>query len=530
MLPYPFAAVVGHDDLALALLLNSVEPAIGGVLVRGEKGTAKSTMVRALGRVLPDEPVVRGCRFRCDPVRPDPGCPDGPHEPDGPADNLPASLVELPVGAGEDRVVGSLDIERILVEGVKAFEPGLLARAHRGLLYVDEVNLLHDHLVDTLLDAAAMGRVHVERDGVSVSHQARFVLVGTMNPEEGELRPQLLDRFGLSVEVAASRDPQIRAEVVRRRLAYAAAGGAGAGGAGAAAAGARGARGARAPPALPSVQLSDAVLSMIASVCATFEVDGMRADLVIARAACAHAAWEGRSSVTAEDVRAAARLALPHRRRRDPFDSPGLDEEQLDSALDEAAGAPLDDTHGDAHDDASHDDGPPDEDPPGGSPPGGGGPPPDSPPDGTSGAGEPEQPGSPEEPADEVSDEGPDEPTGGPGGDPSPRTGGGPSGQGRPAGSGNPYRTRLLTVSGRGQGAAGRRSAARTAPRRLPAHRRAGHAHRGRATPASARATRAGAVSAGARPPPPRARGTRVQPGGVLRRRVRVDGGAGADA
>src|SRR5215207_6463246 len=208
------------DDMRLALLLNAVSPAIGGVLVRGEKGTAKSTAVRALAAVLPPVDVVAGCRFSCDPRAADPGCPDGPHDAAAPAVRRPASLRELPVGATEDRLVGSLDIEKALTEGVKSFEPGLLAGAHRGVLYVDEVNLLHDHLVDLLLDAAALGTSYVEREGVSVRHAARFLLVGTMNPEEGELRPQLLDRFGLTVEVTAPREPEERAEVVRRRLAY----------------------------------------------------------------------------------------------------------------------------------------------------------------------------------------------------------------------------------------------------------------------------------------------------------------------
>src|SRR5439155_11861644 len=198
--PYPFTAVVGMDELRLALLLTAVSPAIGGVLVRGEKGTAKSTAVRALAEILPHVRVVRGCRFACDPDAPDRDCPDGPHSAhDVAADDRRAVLVELPVGATEDRVVGTLDIQRALADGVKAYEPGLLAAAHRGVLYVDEVNLPPDHLVDLLLDAAAMGRAYVERDGVSVRHAARFLLVGTMNPEEGELRPQLLDRFGLAV-------------------------------------------------------------------------------------------------------------------------------------------------------------------------------------------------------------------------------------------------------------------------------------------------------------------------------------------
>ena len=184
MTHYPFAAIVGADDLALALILTTVSPDVGGVLVRGEKGTAKSTMVRALADILPTQAVVEGCRFACDPSAPDPSCPDGPHPATTPAAMRPARLVELPVGATEDRVTGSLDLGKALGAGETAFEPGLLAAAHRGLLYVDEVNLLHDHLVDLLLDAAAMGRNTVERDGVSVTHAARLVLVGTMNPEE----------------------------------------------------------------------------------------------------------------------------------------------------------------------------------------------------------------------------------------------------------------------------------------------------------------------------------------------------------
>ena len=216
---YPFSAVVGSDDMALALVLSTVSPEVGGVLVRGEKGTAKTTTVRALARVLPAVAVVPGCRFSCDPADPDPGCPDGPH-PDATGETRPARLVELPVGATEDRVIGSLDLQQALGAGRVTYEPGLLAAAHRGLLYVDEVNLLHDHLVDLLLDAAATGRSTVEREGVSIAHASRMVLIGTMNPEEGELRPQLLDRFGLTAEVAAPRDPALRAEVVRRRMAF----------------------------------------------------------------------------------------------------------------------------------------------------------------------------------------------------------------------------------------------------------------------------------------------------------------------
>src|SRR4051794_35840564 len=333
---YPFTAVVGLDDLRLALVLSAVSPSVGGVLVRGEKGTAKSTMVRGLAALLPPVTVLDGCRFSCDPAGPDPLCPDGPHHVGAAASERPARLVELPVGATEDRVLGSLHLERALAHGVTAYEPGLLAAAHRGLLYVDEVNLLGDHLVDVLLDAAAMGRSTVEREGVSASHAARFVLVGTMNPEEGELRPQLLDRFGLTVEVAASRDPAVRVEVVRRRLAYEA------DPEGFAARWANdedelARRIARAQALLPEVLLPDAALRQVAEVCASFGVDGMRADLVTARAALAHAAWNGRRVVETEDVRAAARLALPHRARRDPFDAPGLDEDRLQQALDAAA-------------------------------------------------------------------------------------------------------------------------------------------------------------------------------------------------
>jgi magnesium chelatase subunit D len=343
MAGFPFSAVVGMDDLRLALALNAVSPAIGGVLVRGEKGTAKSTMVRALATVLPAVDVVAGCRFSCDPAAPDPGCSDGPHEPGGPSLTRPARLVELPVGATEDRLVGALDIERALTEGVKAYEPGLLAAAHRGVLYVDEVNLLHDHLVDLLLDAAALGTCYVEREGVSVRHPARFVLVGTMNPEEGELRPQLLDRFGLTVEAGAPRDAAQRAEAVRRRLAYDETPAAFCA-AWADAENRLARRIAVARRRLPGVELPGAALQQVSSVCAAFGVEGLRADLVTARTAIAHAAWEGRAEVTAADIRAAARLALPHRRRRQPFDAPGIPEDELDQALaDAAAGRDPDD-------------------------------------------------------------------------------------------------------------------------------------------------------------------------------------------
>jgi magnesium chelatase subunit D len=306
---FPFSAVVGQEQLQLALILCAVHPGIGGVLVRGEKGTAKSTVVRALAQLLP--PVVDETGAR------------------------PAKLVELPVGATEDRVVGSLDLERVLRDGEQAFRPGLLAAAHHGVLYVDEVNLLHDHLVDVLLDAAAMGRVHIERDGVSHSHPARFVLVGTMNPEEGELRPQLLDRFGLTVDVVASRDVDVRMAVVRRRLDYEADP---AGFASRYVASDRevAERILTARDRVAQVVLDNVELRRIAALCASFDVDGMRADLVVARTATAHAAWRGADAVSEEDVRVAAELALPHRRRRDPFDEPGISAEQLDDAMRDA--------------------------------------------------------------------------------------------------------------------------------------------------------------------------------------------------
>ncbi|MCX5408108.1 putative cobaltochelatase [Streptomyces sp. NBC_00335] len=444
--PYPFTALVGQTDLRLALLLNAVSPAVGGVLVRGEKGTAKSTAVRALSTLLPQVDVVPGCRFSCAPTAADPACPDGPHEP-GPAAARPARMVELPVGASEDRLVGALDIERALSEGVKAFEPGLLADAHRGILYVDEVNLLHDHLIDLLLDAAAMGASYVEREGVSVRHAARFLLVGTMNPEEGELRPQLLDRFGLTVEVAASREPLQRVEVVRRRLAYEddPAGFAG-----------RWsgdeqevrARVVAARALLPKVRLGDTSLLQIAATCAGFEVDGMRADIVMARTSTALAAWAGRTEVRKEDVRQAALLALPHRRRRNPFDAPGLDEEMLDRILDgfpdeEPDPEPEPEPEGPGE-------GPQDDGPDGGGPDGGGGVPP--------------QGSGPDAPETEAEPEAPAEPEQRPETQPSAQEteAAGPAEQ-APVRAAEPFRTKMLSVPGLGEGASGRRSRARTA-------------------------------------------------------------------
>jgi magnesium chelatase subunit D len=407
---YPFPAVVGGDpdapggldDMALALVLSVIDPGIGGVLVRGEKGTAKSTLVRALTQILPPIDVIAGDRFSTDPAQSNPTSPDGTFGPDAPVETRPVRLVELPVGATEDRVAGSIDLKQALGQGAVHFEPGLLANAHRGILYVDEVNLLHDHLVDLLLDAAAMGTVTVERDGMSVTHAAKFVLVGTMNPEEGELRPQLLDRFGLTVEVAAPRDPAQRAEVVRRRLQFDADPQAFRDKYANAEERLRN-RIQHAQSILNSIELTDAALLTIAEVCSAAGVDGMRADIVMARAAAAHAAWHDREHPNIDDLRAAAKLALPHRRRRNPFDAPGLDDEELDELLPPA-----------------NDQGPdPDTDP--------------------------------------------DDPGGGHDA-PEPQSSGGQrsSTSAPPVGAGEPYKTKLFTVRGVGDGHAGRRSRART--------------------------------------------------------------------
>ena len=330
---YPFSALVGQEDLKLALLLNAVSPEVGGVLVRGEKGTAKSTAVRALAKLLPSIKVVAGCPYSCDPASANPDCPAGPHPEDAPAEERPVRLVELPVGASTDRLAGTLDIEKALAEGRKAFEPGLLAAAHRGILYVDEVNLLSDHLVDLLLDVAAMGVNHVEREGVSVRHPSKFILVGTMNPEEGELRPQLLDRFGITVEVAGSPDPSQRAEVVRRRLHHEAdPGDFGRKWSAADNELARHIEAAR--QRLPEARIPEDILYKIAALCAELGVDGLRGDIVTAKAALALAAWHARDEVAVDDVRRAALLALSHRRRRGPFDEqPGIDPEELAKAL-----------------------------------------------------------------------------------------------------------------------------------------------------------------------------------------------------
>jgi magnesium chelatase subunit D len=335
---FPFSAIVGQEQLKTALLLSAVDPTLGGVLIRGDKGTAKSTAARALADVLPPIERINGCAFNCAP-----GAACGHCEictdPEAIAQTGAVPFVTLPLGATEDRVLGTLDLERALKGAKRAFQPGLLAAAHRGILYIDEVNLLPDHLVDVLLDAAAMGVNSVQREGLSVSHPARFTLIGTMNLEEGDLRPQLLDRFGLMVEVTTPRQKSQRAEVVRRRIRF------------------------EADPAsfcaewtqeqdalrqqlvtaqqlLLQVTLSDELLDLISYVCCEFEVASLRADIVMHKASRALAALAGRTQVTPDDVRRAVELALPHRRRRKPFEQPGLDNERLDEVMQQMQSPP----------------------------------------------------------------------------------------------------------------------------------------------------------------------------------------------
>ncbi len=371
--PYPLAAIVGQEALIEALLINAVAPDVGGVLVRGERGTAKSTAVRGLAPLLPPVAAAQGHAFAFAPGE---LAPDGPVPANAATALRPAPLVELPLGATLDRLVGALDLGRALA-GEQAFEAGLLARAHRGILYVDEVNLLPDHLVDALLDAAASGVAQVEREAVSASHAARFLLVGTMNVEEGELRPQLLDRFGLGVEVRTPQDPSERAEIVRRRLAFE-----------------------RDPDAfaadwasrdrelaeriagarerVEAVRLPERELMRITTACAQLGVDGVRGDIVSARAAQALAALDGDAEVTAEHVRRAAALALAHRRRRDPLEAGDPDDRQLERALE-----------------LEPDDEPPDDRPPGPAPPDRTPPPPAGGAEATDGATSPAREGAP---------------------------------------------------------------------------------------------------------------------------------------
>ena len=351
---YPFSALVGQDDLKTILILNAIYPAIGGVLIRGEKGTAKSTAARGLARLLPHIQVIAD-----DPYNRPPNATNG-YPGEVPADahviEVPAPFVDLPIGATEDRVLGSLDFQAALKTGERVFHPGLLAAANRGILYIDEVNLLPAHLVDVLLDAAAMGVNTIQREGLTLTHPAQFILIGTMNPEEGDLRPQLLDRFGLMVDVIAPRDPILRTDVVRRRIAF------------------------EANPAafvqawrdnetqlqqriqqakerLLQVQLDDEMLILISRICTEFDVDGLRADITLHKTARALAAWEERHMVTSDDVRRAAEWVLPHRRRRQPFESPELDRDKLDNLVNQPPDEP---PTTESDDSPGEDDAPPD--------------------------------------------------------------------------------------------------------------------------------------------------------------------------
>jgi magnesium chelatase subunit I len=338
---FPFTAIVGQEDLKLALLLNAVNPAIGGVLIRGEKGTGKSTAVRALAGLLPDMEVVAGCLYGCHPKGVDGRCEDCQKRKVAdnglPVARRPVPVVTLPLGATEDRVLGTLDLEAALHEGRKRFEPGLLARAHRGILYIDEVNLLEDHLVDILLDVAASGTNVVERESISFSHPARFLLVGTMNPEEGELRPQLLDRFGICVEVKGILDPAARAAIVRQRLAFEA--------------DPKGFLAAhqlselelkqrleQARALLPQVQVGEDEMALAVRLALALKTEGHRADLTTIRAACTVAALQGRTAITLADVKRSAVLAFRHR-LANPLDDEEMNANKLIEQVEAAAPA-----------------------------------------------------------------------------------------------------------------------------------------------------------------------------------------------
>jgi Mg-chelatase subunit ChlI len=338
---YPFTAIVGQERMRRALVLNAVDPRIGGVLIRGERGTAKSTAARALAALLPYVRVVSDCRFGCDPDRPTTWCTEC-RERSERGEQLPVSVrptpfINLPVSATEDRVVGTLDIERAIQKGERHFEPGVLAAANRGLLYIDEVNLLDDHVVDVLLDSAAMGMNIVEREGISFSHPARFILVGTMNPEEGDLRPQLLDRFALSVDITGIRTARERVSIMERNLAFEA-----------------NADQFRAEWLSTEAELSERIdngrklvekvthtsrdLLSIAALTASLNVEGHRSDLVILKTARAQAAFEGRTAINDRDIALAAELALPHRLKRGPFQQTEMGMEQLQERIEQLQG------------------------------------------------------------------------------------------------------------------------------------------------------------------------------------------------
>ncbi len=339
---FPFSAIVGQDLMKRALLLNVIDPTIGGVLIKGERGTAKSTGVRALIGLLPTIRVVSGCAFQCDPDDPGAFCPycSEKHQSRQPLEVKERSirLVNLPIGTTEDRLLGTIDIEKALKSGQKAFEPGLLAEAHRGILYVDEVNLLNDQIVDLFLDAAASGLNQVEREGISFSHASRFVLVGTMNPEEGDLRPQLLDRFGLSVNIEGIHSLPERVEIIKRRLAFEQ--NPSEFRARWAVKDAELAEGlVTAKESLPQVALSEVILETAAKLAVAMETDGHRADIVMMKAARANAAFEGRRRVTAEDLQLAARLALPHRIKKSPLRKAELNQDKLQEILNQSSPA-----------------------------------------------------------------------------------------------------------------------------------------------------------------------------------------------
>jgi len=343
MIHFPFSAIVGQAQLKTALLLCAVDPSLGGVLIRGDKGTAKSTAARALTDVLPMIARVPGCAFNCAPGAPCVHC-ERCVAPDATAQLFPVPFITLPLGATEDRVLGTLDLARALAGAERVFQAGLLASAHRGILYIDEVNLLADHLVDVLLDVAAMGVNSVQREGLSIQHPARFTLIGTMNLEEGDLRPQLLDRFGLMVEVTAPREKTLRSDVVRRRIAFEADPKAYVA-AWAEPQAALQNRLADAQRLLAQVVLDDALLDLISHLCCEFDVASLRADIVMHKTARAIAALDARTTVTANDVRSAAELVLPHRRRRTPFEQSGLDSERLDKAMEQAGHGPQQDAN-----------------------------------------------------------------------------------------------------------------------------------------------------------------------------------------
>ncbi len=331
---FPFSAIVGQEQLKTALLLCAVDPSLGGVLIRGDKGSAKSTAARALANILPNIQHTQGCAFNCIPERPSNYC-DVCHSDNALVKTTAVPFINLPLGATEDRVIGTLDIERALQGKTRAFQPGLLANAHRGILYIDEVNLLQDHLVDVLLDAAAMGINSVQREGLSITHPARFTLIGTMNIEEGDLRPQLLDRFGLMVEVTAPLDKSLRTDIVRRRIQF------------------------ESNPdqfvtqwsgqenklrqqltaaqdTLNEVVLPEQLLDLIIHICCEFEIASLRADIVMYKASRALAALNNRLEVSHDDVKKVAELVLPHRRRRKPFEQPELNQQQLDDLVQHA--------------------------------------------------------------------------------------------------------------------------------------------------------------------------------------------------